>query len=194
MERKLRMNRVPRTGVGMLLVILCSLPLVGCGEDSSPSPRDSLDGRNQSGVSLPKGMFLESAPGDARSIIELKKTAKEGDEVLMHVVIGGRARPFVENRAIMTVVEMTMPNQCTFPGEHCTTPWDFCCASPEELRENSATVQINDAQGRLLKVDLPAASPLKPMSILLVRGTVGPRPDEQTLVVNASGIYVETAR
>jgi hypothetical protein len=32
---------------------------------------------------------------------------------------------------------------------------------------------------------------IKPLSTLVVRGTVGPRPDKQVLMVNATGIYIQ---
>ena len=91
----------------------------------------------------------------------------------------------------MTVVEAATPNQCLAPGDGCQTPWDYCCMSPEQLTANLATVQIIDDQGRPLAVDLTSHSKIKPLATLVVRGTVGPRPDPAVLVINATGIFVE---
>ena len=187
------MNCVQNVTIAMTLMAMGCLTLGGCGQDSSPDVADSIGESKAPLASLPGGLFLNSDPGDATPIPDLQLTAKEGDEVLIHVVIGGRVKPFVDNRSIMTVVEATMSNQCTVPGEHCETPWDYCCTPSQTLTNNLATVQIIDSQGQPLKVNLATASTLKPMSTLRVRGTVGPRPDEQTLVVNATGIYVEDA-
>ena len=187
------MNCVQHMKIAVTLMIASSLILGSCGQDSSSDVADSISDSKSATVSLPDGIFLNKAPKDATPIPDLKMTAKEGDEVLIHVVIGGRVRPFVDNRSIMTVVEATMSNQCTVPDEHCKTPWDYCCTPSQTLMKNLAIVQIIDSQGQPLKVNLATASTLKPMSTLRVRGTVGPRPDEQTLVVNAIGIYVEDA-
>ena len=188
------MNCVQHVTIAMTLMAMGCLTLGGCGQDNSPDAADSISESKSPLASLPDGLFLDSDPGDATPIADLQLTAKEGDEVLIHVVIGGRGRPFVDNRSVMTVVEATISNQCKVPGEHCETPWDYCCTPSQTLMKNLATVQIIDSQGQPLKVNLATASTLKPISTLRVRGTVGPRPDEQTLVVNAIGIYVEDAQ
>lgn len=187
------MNCVQHMKIAVTLMIASSLILGSCGQDSSSDVADSISDSKSATVSLPDGIFLNKAPEDATPIPDLKMTAKEGDEVLIHVVIGGRVRPFVDNRSIMMVVQATMSNPCNISGDHCKTPWDYCCTPTQTLTNNLATVQIIDAQGQPLKVNLETASPLKPMSTLRVQGIVGPRPDKQTLVVNATGIYIENA-
>jgi len=55
-------------------------------------------------------------------------------------------------------------------------------------------VQITGDDARPLAVDLQAAGKIKPMDTLVVKGTVGPRPTKDTLVLTATGIYVELAK
>lgn len=184
------MHGVRRAKLVTNLGLLACFALGGCGEDGST---DGSKGGRPEGLGLPDGIFLADAPADITPIPELKKSAKEGDRVCVQVVIGGRVRPFVDNRAVMTVVDVGMHNACTLERDHCDTPWDFCCSSPEALKENLAAVQINDADGQPLEVNLPDTSKLAPLTGLVVQGTVGPRHDDQTLMINATGIYVEDA-
>ncbi|MDH3582640.1 MAG: hypothetical protein OER86_00300 [Phycisphaerae bacterium] len=172
--------------------------LVGC--DNADAPRTSGangtktggTGKNVAAAALPASTFLTEAPSGAVPVSKLKASAKEGDEVTVRVVVGGRMKPFVADRAIMTVVDAGLANECVGPDAPCKTPWDYCCSAPEQLKPNLATVQIVDATGATMKVDLNASAKLKPAATVVVRGVVGPRPDPSALVINATGIFVET--
>ena len=164
------------------------LALVGCNPDS---PKGQKDG-NAPAAELPAGVLLTEAPKGAAAVTDLKKTAKEGDEVVLRVVIGGRVKPFVEKRAVMTVVDASFENACTKPDDACPTKWDYCCASPEALQANSATLQIVDDKGQPLAIDLNGVAKLKPLSVIVVKGKVGPRPDPGTLLVSAASLFVES--
>ena len=185
----MRMDHSMALTVAMLAGSL-GLGLSGCDRSTSAPSGDS-DAKTPMNTSLPDGLLLAAPPSGARSVTELKNSAKEGDQVVMRVVVGGREKPIVENRSVMTVVDGDMVNQCKLPGDAGTTPWDYCCASPEQLKPNLATVQIVDDDGRPLAIDLTKVSKLEPMAVLVVKGTVGPRPDPATLIVNASGLFIE---
>ena len=94
---------------------------------------------------------------------------------------------------IMTVVDASLPNKCDSPDNHCKTPWDFCCAAPEELLPNLATVKFTDPDGRTLAVDLTSDGRINPNATLVVRGVVGARPSDEVLEIRATGIFVESA-
>lgn len=164
------------------------LAIVGCGQDTPKGQKDSQPAASE----LPAGVLLTEAPKGAATVTDLKKSAKEGDEIVMRVVIGGRVKPFVEKRAVMTVVDAGFENACLKPDDSCPTKWDYCCASPEELQANSATVQIIDAKGQPLAIDLNSIAKLKPLSVIVVKGKVGPRPDPGTLLVSAASLFVES--
>jgi hypothetical protein len=164
------------------------LTLAGCGESPSAST-PTADA--PSATKLPESAIAADSPGEATPITTLKASAKPGDKVTLRAVVGGRSEPFVKDRAIMLVVDATLPRSCgVTPDDPCETPWDYCCSAAEQLMPNLATVQIVDADGAPLKVDLNAG-PIKPFDTVVVSGVVGERPDEQTLIVNASSVHIE---
>ncbi len=140
---------------------------------------------------LPETLFLAQVPTGIQSISKLKEGVKAGDEVVIKAIVGGRKNAFVANRAVMTVVDATLFNKCLAEDDHCVTPWDYCCAPAEDLSPAMATVQITGTGTSALRVDLSLVNQLKPLNTLVIKGTVGPRPDESTLVINATGIFVE---
>lgn len=197
-----------QTLTAAMLIALLGVGLVGCGDDKDNDggdPQYNANGNANANANtntntnggdnasaLPAGLLLDAAPEGAVTVASLKKTAKEGDEVVMRVTVGGRVNPIVGKRAVMTVVDSDLHNQCLSPDDGCETPWDYCCAAQEDLNENLATVQLVDADGRPLEIDLPSVSKVKPLTTLVVKGKVGPRPDENTLIVNADGLFIET--
>ena len=183
-------NVQPQAFTVAMLAGCVVLVLAGC-DQGTPAPSGESDETMLQSATLPSGLLLAEAPTGAKTVAELKESAKDGDQVVMHVVVGGREKPIVDNRAVMTVVDAAMKNQCTLPGDSCTTPWDYCCASPKQLKPNLATVQIVNDDGDPLAIDLAKVSGIKPLAVLVVKGEVGPRPDPGTLIVNATGFFVE---
>lgn len=166
------------------LSILSLMCLPGCSK-SDDSAADSTSTND----TLPQTLFLAQAPTGIQAISQLKADVKAGDEVVVKAVVGGRKTAFVANRAVMTVVDAALHNKCLAEDDHCPTPWDYCCAPPEELSPELATVQITGTGTSPLKVDLSSIPQLKPLNTLIIKGTVAPRADTSTLVINASGIY-----
>jgi hypothetical protein len=166
--------------------------LTGCGGDDSASTSNRTDASSEqanASTGLPDGLFLDTAPEGAKPIKELKASAEQGDEVVIRVVVGGRVEPIVEGRASAAVIDAGLENICLSEEDHCKTPWDYCCAAPEDITANLANLQVVDDEGRVVSADL--SKHIKPLSTLVVRGTVGPRPDKQVLMVNATGIYIQ---
>lgn len=172
---------------------LCSMLLTsaivffaGCGQSGSNNNAGTNTG---STAALPADLLLTSAPDGAQTIMSLKESAEEGDEVVVHVIVGGKMQPHVAGRASAAIIDAGLDNPCTGEDDHCQTPWDYCCTPQEEITANLATLQIVDEDGRPLAVDLAEQFPA--MAVLTIRGVVGPRPDPQVLTINATGIYIE---
>jgi len=169
----------------MSVIIVLVTIIFGCTESENTVVQETTNAE-----ALPASLFLSEAPSGIVSIASLKTEAREGDTVTINAVVGGRKQVFVSNRAVMTVIDASLPNACTLPGDSCTTPWDYCCTSPEELLPQMASVQIVDENRAPLSVDLNTVDELKPLNRLVIQGTVGPRLDDMMLVINATGIYV----
>ena len=173
---------------GTMLALCLGLLIAGCDQGTT----GQSDAAKHTRISLPDGLMLDRAPTGVTAISQLKESAKEGDEVVLRAVVGGRVKPIVDNRAVMTVVDASTSNQCTSDDDRCESPWDYCCASPEQLKPHLATVQIVDDHGHPLAIDLKGATKIKPQSVLVIKGKVAINPNASTLIVNASGLYVES--
>lgn len=167
-----------------LLLIASSLLLltsVGCDQSSSEQTNEiSLDDP----VKPANAWLLTSEPSGAVSITEAKESAREGDTVVIRGRIGGRKAPMSNESTVFTIMDM----EIAYCGQHeddgCSTPWDYCCETPDTIGANSATVQVvGDGT-----ID-PVGAGLKPLDVIILIGTVGPRPNDQVLTIQATGVY-----
>jgi hypothetical protein len=140
-------------------------------------------------ASFPPSLFLASAPADAKDIKDVKPTLKAGDKVAIMGRIGGGKEPFVNGRAMFTLVDKRVKACSDDPEDTCKTPWDYCCEAPEDLRANSATIQVLNSEGQPIKAGLDGVHGLKPLATITVVGTVA-NAEAGNLLVKAEGIYV----
>ncbi len=150
-----------------------SLAFVGCREAESASASAASDAPS---------WVLASAPADASSVTEIKANAAEGDEVVLRARIGGRKQPIDAGSPVFVVMDLSIPHCGEIPGDSCGTPWDYCCETPESIMANAATIRVPGEMG-------PAAAGFAPLDEVIVVGTVGPRPADNVLTVDAAGVY-----
>ena len=172
-------------GAHMILLMLIGALILttGCSE-SNDEQAEAKD------TTLPTSLFLAQAPTGVQSITSLKADAKEGDSVVIEVVAGGRKQSYVPNRAVMMVVDAKLDNPCLSEDDHCSTPWDYCCTPSDQLVPQMASVKILGPDEQPLVIDLKTVDRLSPLTSLVIQGTVGPRPNDTVLVINATGIFV----
>ncbi len=139
---------------------------------------------------LPSGLFLTSVPESALEVRAAKAAVQQGERVVMRGRIGGSVDPFVEGRAIFTLMDVALPSCADNPDDHCTTPWDYCCETRKDIVAHAATVRVSDAEGHPLRVSLKGVSGLAGLSEVVVVGTVVERDDAGNFVVDASGLFV----
>lgn len=139
---------------------------------------------------LPAGLFLTSEPAGVQDITPVKLDAKAGDKVVLRGRIGGSKSPFVENRAVLLLMDVNVPNCHENHNPGCPTPWDFCCAPREDKLAGSATVQVVGKDGSPLRAPLEGVKSLKPLAEVVVVGEVVRRGEAGDLVVDATGFYV----
>jgi hypothetical protein len=176
-----------RIAVGLALLVVV---LAGCG--SAPSAPDAKNsGAPQ--VKLPDGFMLSSAPAQAVSVLEAMKSAKAGDSITVRGRIGGSTRPFLDDRAVFTIVDEVLPSCDAREGDTCPEPWDYCCEPKDKLAAHTITVKVSDAAGKTLKLPLHGQAGLAPLSTIILQGKADERPSANALTVIASGIFVEKA-
>jgi hypothetical protein len=177
--------------VGLAAAAVVAVLLAGCGGTPPSTPGDKAAGAQQ--AKLPDGLMLSSAPAQAASVVEAMKNAKAGEAIVIRGRIGGSHRPFVDDRAVFTIVDEVLLSCDAREGDACPEPWDYCCEPKDKLAAHTATIKVTDAAGKTLKLSLQGLAGLNSLSTLVVQGKVDERPSPNALTVIATGIFVEKA-
>jgi hypothetical protein len=140
---------------------------------------------------VPATLILPAAPDGAQDLAVVKQSAQPGDRVVIRGVIGGRAQPFADNRAVFMLIDSSVATCDRIAGDGCKTPWDACCEDPDLIKQKSATVQVVDDKGQPLKAGLSGVGGISPNRSIIVEGTVREGSDAQNLIIDAQGIHVQ---
>jgi hypothetical protein len=164
------------------------LLLAACKE--SQSTTSAASGESSSEDKSLIASVLKTAPkGEAKAIKDVKATAKPGDEVTLTGRIMGNSKPFVDGRAAFIIADPSLISACSdTPGDECETPWDACCNTPEEKKKAIATIQIVNAEGRVLKQAIEGAGGIANLAKLTVSGKVAEGSAGDLLIINATAI------
>ena len=147
--------------------------LTGCGEAPTVS---AVPG----GIALPAGLLTEIAADEATGVGELCGTVKDGDVVVAHGWVGGRAEPIAANAAIFSLAGAKAG--CT----------KSCCAGKDD--PPMLVVEITGEDGRPLALNLADAAGLEPNSEVIVKGRVaGDQTGDAPLVIRAESMHVVPA-
>jgi len=187
---------MPRTKAVFALssaLIVAALLLTAC-EESAPNPTTPKTTTTATTATTqaeaPSGWKLETMPEGALEVIEAKAGAKEGDPITVVGRIGGRSEPISAESGLFIIMDPALPACSDNPEDRCAKPWDYCCETQETITANAATIQLRDAEGNPIVLE---DGELQPLSRVTVVGTVAARPNKETLVVLASGVYVQAA-
>jgi hypothetical protein len=135
--------------------------------------------------------FTDQPIAEPKAIHLARTDAKPGDEIVIHGLVMGREKVFVDGRASFLLGDREKLTPCNaIPGDECETPWDNCCDSKEAKLEGIASIRIVDAEGRALSGGLKGVKGLKELSAVTVSGTVDQSSTAENLVVNAKVIQV----
>lgn len=118
------MNRMMIFGsVGLMAAVV----LVGCtrtdpvNNNPAKTPVDAKASEDAKAKYI-----LASEPTGAKGVIDVRKLAKDGDEIAVIGRIGGSKEPFTKGRASFTIVDPSFV-PCNEKGEDDSeTPWEFC--------------------------------------------------------------------
>ncbi len=169
-----------------LLLALASL-LTSCQENAatiSPQPPPAAS-------EALLAVFSAAPSGEPASIHQARATAKPGDTLTLKGRIMGSLKPFVEGRAAFILGDPEKLTPCNEnPDDGCDTPWDTCCDTAEDIKAGTATIQVVDSDGNVLKEPVENVNGLKPLSTIIVSGTVAEGSNADLLVLNASAIQM----
>ena len=161
----------------------------GCGK--SPAPEAAAIENTGAPAELLSVFRPVIATGPVLPIPELRNKVSPGDKVMIEAKVMGTLEPFVESRALFVVGDEGTLITCDLEeGDTCKTPWDACCEPPEELRVGTATIQVVDANGAVLKHSIREINGLKELSRVRIEGVVAPQSSAEALIINATGIQL----
>ena len=132
---------------------------------------------------------LAEVPGDALSVIGARESVKNDDEVVLSGRIGGSENPWIEGRAIFTLVDDSLKSCNEIPGDNCLTPWDYCCET-EKLKTSTALIKVVDENGNPVKTDARELLGVRELTKVTVQGKAQ-RDDAGNLTVLATSIHVQ---
>ena len=167
--------------------VAVALGVMGCADNPGPSktesPASAIPGR------IAQVLGASVAASEARAIAEAKPTLAAGDKVTLKGKVMGTMHPFVEGRAAVLIGDESTLQSCDLmPDNHCHSPWDACCEAPQALQAGTATIQVVDADGEVVKHGLKGVKGMRELSRMRVSGTVVSGGPEAPLVVNAEAI------
>jgi hypothetical protein len=174
-----------RMSVGAAGVLVISWAVMfGCKQGDEQAASSSPK------AALPPEFFAAQEPAGAKTVEEVKKSAKAGDTVTIRGKVGGSLEPFVEGRAVFTLMGPGLkPCGHGSPMPDCKTPWDYCCDLPEDIAAHSATIQFVDEKGAPLRALVKGQRDVKELSEIVVVGQVK-QVDKKLLLVNATKMFV----
>jgi hypothetical protein len=170
--------------------IVLTLPIAvalvwGCAKENPASTEDASNP-----PARPKGskILLAAEPPGAQDVLEIRRQAKNGNDVVLIGRVGGSKNPFSDGRSEFTLVDLSL-KPCN--DSDCSTPWDYCRADPRELAQGTATVRFVDANGNVLQKDPRAYWGIKALRVIVVRGRV--KLNEQgNLVILAKDMFLKS--
>lgn len=171
------------TRIITLCAVSTTLAIPGCGKEEQQSSTNT-----GTPVVTNAAWVLDAEPADAKGVADAKLTAAEGEEITIHGKIGGRKDPLSADSAIFVIMDIAIPSCADNPGDMCTTPWDYCCETPDTITANNASIMLVDDEGKAMALNLRDYG-FDELDEIVVVGTVRPRPSEAVLAINATGIY-----
>src|SRR4051812_16384793 len=97
-----------------IFILTLAIAFLGCQKEAPP-PQNSVD-------ALPVNLFAATQPAGAVDIATARKSAKDGQPIVIKGRIGGQKEPLAANRAILTLADLSLPTCDKSPMDKCTTP------------------------------------------------------------------------
>lgn len=172
-------------------LLSAAVVLLASCKESNPTASTHSSEAASTDKALLENVLKTTPKGEAKSIMDVKSTAKPGDEVTLTGRIMGNEKPFVAGRAAFILSDPAVITACSDrPGDDCKTPWDTCCDTPEDRKKAAVLIQIVNEKGRVLKLPIEGVGGIANLSTLIVSGKVAENSAEDVLIINASAIQL----
>lgn len=159
-----------------------------CGGSKEPPAPATGDAGSPQAASV----LADSPPQGALGVVDARAAAKPGEPIVLRGKVGGKMTPISDSAAILVLADEKAIASCDqIPGDDCKTPWDYCCELPSVIADSTATIQVKDGAGKVMRSTLRGVGGLKELSHLVVAGTVDAASTADALIVNATQIHVE---
>ncbi len=167
-------------------LLLAAAGLLASCKEKTPASADAP----ATGPSETLTRVLATAPaGSPQAIHTARVSVQPGEEITISGRIMGSSRPFVDGRAAFILGDPEILTPCNEnPGDDCDSPWDTCCDTPEDKKRATATIQIVDADGRVLKEAVEGVGGLEKLAHVTVTGKVAESSSADVLLINAQAI------
>lgn len=173
----------------LILIAFSALTLIGCGADEKSNTTSNETISN----SIPNTFFTSERPENVKDLVEVKKTAKKGDEITFLARIGGRKNAsFVSTLAMMIVAdpELLSCELISDDKDHCDTPEDYCCEDADLFSQGLGTIRFMDAEGSVYPHSVEGVQGLEVLKYVVVDGTVVDINDNGLFIVDANKVWV----
>jgi hypothetical protein len=179
---------IPMKSIWMVPVLfILQLTVLGCRQDATETSDKTPESGTQ--VVTDTNVLLTTEPQGAENVVAARKSAQDGDELVVVGRIGGGANPWIEGRAVFSIVDESLEACNEIPGDECQTPWDYCCVT-DQLPASTALVKVVDENGDLVQIDARRLLNVKELATVVVLGKAK-RDEAGNLTVLASGVFVK---
>lgn len=178
-----------KTSISLLCVGALTILFSSCGgEKAEPEETASVDLNP-----IIEGVFDETEPESSITVVEARKSAQPGDEIIVTGKVAGAMSPFTEGFATFVLADQALETCDLVPGDLCETPWDACCVESSVIQSMRMSIQILGEDGRPVTQSLGGVRGMKELDTLVVSGTVAEESTAENLILNATGIFQKPA-
>jgi hypothetical protein len=133
--------------------------------------------------------LLDREPENARTVLEVKKDGKNGEEVVVAGFVGG-PHPFDKGRAVLTIVDPSLEKAL---DEGSPRAWDLANVDRAELARASLSVRFVSDDNETLTEDAQKLFDLRVGQLVVVRGQLSREPGGVASVA-AWGLFKQPQR
>lgn len=155
---------------------------------SAACSKDASTASGSGSPAIPESFHLSAKPADAKPVAEALTGAKGDAVVSLTGRVGGAEKVFLDSSAVFTLVDPKLV-PCGEDGMNCATPWDYCCADPDELRKHSVLVELVK-DGDTLKRTARGFHGLDHLQTVTAVGVLS-KDAQGNASLKASGLYIQ---